>query len=144
MIWITPHASDWDNIAQITGDTSWASSNMQQYLRRVYQWLPTASIDPALLVQDDMLAQHLAGGAAVVGHGPDPLAAAKGLEKTLRVDPNNTPGRDSLEGFYQIPMTQVRLQEHMLLNLANCCGSEEAPESAYETTLSTQSIKDTL
>ena len=92
---------------------------MQQYLQTVYQWLPTASIDPGLLVQDDMLAQHLAGGAAAMGLGSDPLAAATGLEKTLHVDPNNTPGRDSQEGFYQIPMTQVCLRKHILLDLAN-------------------------
>lgn len=91
---------------------------MQQYLERVYKWLPTASIDPALIVQDDTLAQHLAGGAAVMGLGPDPPAAATGLEKTLRVDPNDTPGRDSLEGFYPIPMTQVRLRRHILLDLS--------------------------
>ena len=41
LIWITPHASDWDNIAQITGDNSWAATNMETYLERVYEWLPT-------------------------------------------------------------------------------------------------------
>lgn len=106
LIWITPHASDWDNIASITGDSSWSSTNMQKYLKRVYEWQPTGPTDPAILLSDTMLVQHLAGGAAVMGLGPDPLAAATGLAGTLLVDPNNTPGRDSLEGFYQIPLIQ--------------------------------------
>ena len=41
LIWITPHASDWNNIAQITGDDSWSATNMEAYLERVYEWLPT-------------------------------------------------------------------------------------------------------
>lgn len=107
LIWITPHASDWDNIASITGDSSWSSSNMQQYLTRVYEWQPTGPTDAGILLKDNMLVQHLAGGAAVMGLGPDPLAAVTGLAQTLLVDPNSAPGRDSLEGFYQIPLIQV-------------------------------------
>ncbi|KXT01638.1 hypothetical protein AC578_8009 [Pseudocercospora eumusae] len=106
LIWITPHASDWDNIATITGDSSWSSANMQKYLAKVYEWQPTGPTDPGILLKDNMLVQHLAGGAAVMGVGPDPLAAVTGLGQTLLIDPNNTPGRDSLEGFYQIPLIQ--------------------------------------
>lgn len=79
---------------------------MQKYLAEVYEWQPVAPADPAILLKDTMLVQHLAGGAAVMGIGPDPLAAVTGLGGTLLVDPNNTPGRDSLEGFYQIPLIQ--------------------------------------
>src|SRR5581483_11000518 len=35
LIGLKPHASDWDNIAQITGDASWSSQNMQQYWQRL-------------------------------------------------------------------------------------------------------------
>jgi choline dehydrogenase len=35
MIFMAPHGSDWDEIARITGDGSWAAQNMRQYLRRV-------------------------------------------------------------------------------------------------------------
>lgn len=79
---------------------------MQKYLAKVYEWQPTGPTDPAILLKDLQLVQHLAGGAAVMGVGPDPLAAVSGLAGTLLVDPNNTPGRDSLEGFYQIPLIQ--------------------------------------
>ncbi|CAK1364015.1 Oxygen-dependent choline dehydrogenase [Cercospora beticola] len=105
LIWITPHASDWDNIASITGDSSWSSANMNKYLAKVYEWQPTGPTDPAILARDTMLVQHLAGGAAVMGVGPDPIAGATGFLTAL-LDPNNTPGRDSLEGFFQIPLIQ--------------------------------------
>jgi choline dehydrogenase len=106
LIWITPDASDWDNIADITGDYSWSADNMTQYLNKVYEWLPTEPTDPTILLDDLKLTQHLAGGAAVMGEGPDPLNAVTGLAGTLLVDPNSetNPARDSTQGFFQIPL----------------------------------------
>lgn len=106
LIWITPHASDWDGIATLTGDESWSAANMSQYLDRVYEWQPTEPTDPTILLSDLKFTQHLAAGAAVMGVGPDPLAAVSGLAGTLLVDPNSRliPNRDSLEGFFQIPL----------------------------------------
>ncbi|TVY19959.1 Oxygen-dependent choline dehydrogenase [Lachnellula arida] len=99
-------ASDWDGIAQITGDDSWAATNMNQYLDKVYEWLPTEPTDPTILLNDTMLTQHLVGGAAVMGVGPDPLNAITGLANTLLNDPNSqlNPARDSTQGFFQIPL----------------------------------------
>ncbi|KAL2064103.1 hypothetical protein VTL71DRAFT_4597 [Oculimacula yallundae] len=106
LIWITPHASDWDNIASITGDNSWAATNMNKYLNKVYEWQPTQPTDPTILLNDLKLTQHLVGGAAVMGLGPDPLNAVTGLAGTLLVDPNGrlNPARDSAEGLFQIPL----------------------------------------
>ncbi|OQO14054.1 hypothetical protein B0A48_00930 [Cryoendolithus antarcticus] len=108
LIWITPHASDWNNIASITGDNSWSALNMNQYLDKVYEWQPRAPTDPTILLRDLMLVQHLAGGAAAQGVGPDPLAAVTGLTATLAIDPNSrlNPLRDSTQGFFQIPLIQ--------------------------------------
>jgi choline dehydrogenase len=69
LILITPHASDWDHIATITGDSSWSASNMTQYLKKVQEWLPTEPTDPTILADDLKLTQHLFGGAAVMGVG---------------------------------------------------------------------------
>ena len=106
LIWITPHASDWDNINDITGDDSWAATNMQQYLEKVYEWLPTEPTDPTIITTDLMLAQHLIGGAAVSGVGLDPVSAVTGLANLLLNDPNSqvNPARDSTEGFFEIPL----------------------------------------
>src|SRR6185436_10011162 len=35
LIAIKPHNSDWDGIAQLTGDASWRADNMQQYWTRL-------------------------------------------------------------------------------------------------------------
>lgn len=106
LIWITPHASDWNNIASITGDSSWTAANMDQYLDKIYEWLPTEPTDPTILLSDLKLTQHLVGGAAVMGVGPTPLNAVTGLAGTLLVDPNSrlNPTRDSAEGLFQIPL----------------------------------------
>lgn len=106
LIFVTPHASDWNYIAQITGDDTWNAANMQQYLDKVYEWQPVGPTDPAILARDPMLVQHLLAGARAGGVGPDVLNQLTGLGSLL-LDPNNTPGRDSLEGFFQIPLIQT-------------------------------------
>ncbi len=35
LITIYPHESDWDNIANLTGDSTWAASNMRKYFARL-------------------------------------------------------------------------------------------------------------
>jgi hypothetical protein len=46
LVWINPHNSDWDNIANITGDQTWAASNMLQYLSKAQEWITTEMVDP--------------------------------------------------------------------------------------------------
>ncbi|KAL1847335.1 hypothetical protein Plec18170_008687 [Paecilomyces lecythidis] len=108
LIWITPHASDWNGIAQLTGDDSWNATNMNQYLDKVYEWLPTGPTDPTILVNDIMLAQHYVAGAAAIGVGPRPVNAVPGLANLLLNDPNSriNPERDETPGFFQVPLTQ--------------------------------------
>ena len=106
LIFVTPHASDWNYIAQLTGDNTWRAENMQQYLNKVYEWQPVAPTDPTILARDPMLTQHLVAGARAAGVGPTGLDQLTGLGSLL-LDPNNTPGRDSLEGFFQIPLIQA-------------------------------------
>jgi choline dehydrogenase len=72
MIVIYPHNSDWDHIAQVTGDPSWASDNMRRYFERLEHceyilpavtesrhgfrgWLATNVADPLLMVRDEFL-----------------------------------------------------------------------------------------
>ena len=70
MITVLPHASDWDEIAAMTGDKTWGSANMRQYWQLVEKcdymankssaekaghgfggWLRTMLADPAVLLQ---------------------------------------------------------------------------------------------
>jgi choline dehydrogenase len=83
---------------------------MQQYLSKLYEWLPTNPTDPTILAKDLQFVQHVSAGAAVMGLGPTPLNAVTGLAGLLQ-DPNaRVPGRDSAEGYFQIPMIQVNGQ----------------------------------
>lgn len=79
---------------------------MNQYLDKVYEWQSHEATDPSILLDDLTLTQHLAGGAAVMGVGPDPLNVITGLGNTLLNDPNSrlNPARDSLDGLFQIPL----------------------------------------
>ncbi len=54
MIMVYPHDADWDDIATLTGDSSWNSSHMRGYFQRlercrhrgVYRWLAKLGINP--------------------------------------------------------------------------------------------------
>ena len=106
LIWILPHRSDWDNIANITGDASWRADAMEQYTEKVYEWLHVEPTNPAIVLQDLALAQHMVAGAAEQGWGIEPLKAMTGLGGLLVEDPNEyrDPKRDGREGFFQIPL----------------------------------------
>lgn len=93
---------------------------MNQYLDRIYSWQNVQPTDPTILLQDLKLARHLASGAAVMGLGPDPLAAVTGLTNTLLVDPNSrlNPNRDSAQGLFQIPLimkdgTRISIRDYI-------------------------------
>ena len=107
LVWILPQASDWNNIAEITGDDSWLASNMNQYLDKVYEWQPTEPNDPSLWLKDLTLSQHLSGGAAVMSVPPSEKNPLPGLDDALHMDINNVsdPKRDSTEGFFPIPLS---------------------------------------
>lgn len=72
LILIYPHNSDWDHIAEITGDASWSADNMRPYFQRLERceyvapddtasrhgfkgWLTTNVADPLLMVRDKFL-----------------------------------------------------------------------------------------
>ncbi|MCG6138287.1 MAG: GMC oxidoreductase [Nostoc sp. LLA-1] len=76
MITVYPHNSDWDKIAEITGDNSWNSDHMRKYFERLERcnyldrpinpnsnpsrhgfdgWLTTNLADPKLVVRDRQL-----------------------------------------------------------------------------------------
>lgn len=72
MIVMYPHNSDWDHIAEVTGDDSWKAENMRRYFERLERceyvdpgdtasrhgfmgWLATNVADPYLMVRDKFL-----------------------------------------------------------------------------------------
>lgn len=82
MIFIAPDNSDWNHIADLTGDASWRARRMRKYFQRVERceylrqpwwrwfgggrhgfdgWLPVTIADPALLMRDRALAELVLG-----------------------------------------------------------------------------------
>jgi choline dehydrogenase len=122
LITIYPHRSDWSYIQSLTGDDSWNPDNMRTYFERLEksEYLPngivghgsngwlTTSVTSLLLVLEDwkLLSLIIAAGTAM---GTSFLgliiSTVVGLGEVLLRDINaDTPGRDSAEGLYQVPL----------------------------------------
>lgn len=121
MITIYPNNSDWDAIADLTGDPSWKAENMRKYFERMEQctyverptgtdnptrhgfdgWLTTEVTDPMLFYKDSNMQRILRSAALEAGDESI-------LDAYLRtqLDPNSwARSLQDTEGFYNIPQT---------------------------------------
>jgi choline dehydrogenase len=130
MIFVAPHDSDWNAIAELTGDPSWRAPNMRRYLQRLENchcqpfwrllsrlgfnitgrgwkgWLDIESARPREAVWDDELVHLMLSSARSI------LSAAKHPLRSLRTfllgegDPNSRlPGQGSFEGIGFTPLS---------------------------------------
>lgn len=122
-IMVYPHASDWQNIADITGDDSWEPNKMREYFKKLEKaqyvnaitgghgfkgWMATSLTDLQLIAQDLKIASLILSAAAAMGKGliTSLLTTVTGLASVLAVDLNNpSPLRDTSEGMYQVPLS---------------------------------------
>ncbi len=134
MITIYPHNSDWDHIAELTGDSSWHSGKMQKYFKRLerceYQrlrkllalllgwnpsrhgfrgWLATNVADPDIVFPDDELKNLIWESAVAVLRELD-LPLEDKLEDVLTaLDPNDWRLiQRSAQGIRQTPLATHR------------------------------------
>ncbi|KAJ0158423.1 L-sorbose 1-dehydrogenase [Colletotrichum tanaceti] len=124
LITVYPHKSDWDAIATLTGDASWAAAAMRKYFQRLESaqyllpnavlghgfsgWLTTGVTDLALVVQDVKLLTVILAAASSMGKSLVGLvfSTIQGLGDVLLRDINaDLPGRDAAEGLYQVPIS---------------------------------------
>lgn len=140
LITIYPHKSDWDGIASLTGDSSWAADKMREFFKRFERsrylpsgvvghgfngWLTVMVTDLTLLLQDLKLISLVI--AAAKGMGKSVLGlitTVTSLGEVLLRDINaDTPGRDAAEGLYQVPLTMDDYHRNsareFILNTAN-------------------------
>ncbi|HEX4959809.1 MAG TPA: GMC oxidoreductase [Thermoanaerobaculia bacterium] len=130
MITLYPHNSDWDHIAKVTGDSSWASGKMRQYFERIerceYQflrkliaklfrynpsrhgfggWLATNVADPDLMFPDQEL-KDLIWHSVEAALRELELPLLDKLEDALTVlDPNDWRlVQRSAQGIRQVPL----------------------------------------
>ncbi|KIW68710.1 hypothetical protein PV04_04634 [Phialophora macrospora] len=122
MITIYPHESDWDNIASITGDSSWNAASMRKYFQRLERcrylpnsivghgfdgWYETSVTELSLAVEDQKLLSLIIAAGTAMGQGllGKILNTVTGLAEVLLRDINAyIPSRDSQEGLYQVPI----------------------------------------
>jgi choline dehydrogenase len=120
LIDIYPNNSDWDNIAELTGDLSWNATNMRQYFERLEQcryvhqlpggrnpsrhgfngWQPTEIADPTIIVNDKNVLRIVLAAAQQVAKVP-----ARLFDKFFRgvLDPNDWRVQEHREGMYNMP-----------------------------------------
>ncbi|KAL2204585.1 choline dehydrogenase [Sarocladium strictum] len=119
LIAVYPHRSDFEHIAELTGDDSWASDNMRKYFVKLEEnrhlageiapghgydgWLSTETAPLSIPLGDPQLLGVVSGGAVA-------LSAASG--KTITMDDlivgdanADTATRDTEPGLYQIPLS---------------------------------------
>jgi choline dehydrogenase len=141
LITVYPYNSDWQNIQRITGDDSWAPSNMRKYYERLERsrylpssiaghgfkgWLETSLTDLTLIVQDfKVVSLVLAAG---TGMGKNLLSSllttVTGLAQVLLRDINNpSSSRDSTEGKHA---------SNVVLVMADCGFRHVASSSGHE------------
>ncbi|KAH6643469.1 hypothetical protein BKA67DRAFT_527888 [Truncatella angustata] len=118
LIAVYPHQSDFEYIANLTGDSSWSPSNMRTYFEKLEKnqyltagieghgyngWLETETPPLSIVLGDTNLLSVLTGGAYALGN------LTGGLEyvtELLTGDANaDTLARDQEPGYYQIPLS---------------------------------------
>lgn len=141
-----PSEDDWDNIANITGDSSWAASNMRQYWEKLENnqyltpgtdaasghgfdgWLDTTLTDLRLILNDKRWLSLLQGTASAMGNTVSTalLNTVSAISAMMITDINtDVSGRDNTVGLFQIPLsvtntTRARSsQRNLILNTAS-------------------------
>jgi choline dehydrogenase len=134
MITVYPHASDWDHIADVTGDESWRPSEMRRYFEILERcryldrgddaarghgfdgWLRTSMPDARIGIGDSKLLKIIVAAAKAFSNDSffdGPLSsifsgnafAIKQLMGLIRRDLNSADeGRDNAEGLFGIPL----------------------------------------
>ena len=115
LIAIKPHASDWNRMAELTGDSQWRAENMEPYFDKVTRWLPIDTADPSVALFDFRLKKVIGGGVKAFslsqgGFLSGLLGSASELYSLLRADLNAIGPEE--EGVYPFPLTMEDGRRH--------------------------------
>jgi choline dehydrogenase len=123
-----PERFDWDNIAQLTGDSSWNSDRMRTYFQRVenctyvprsadnpsrhgfFGWLPFAVADSSMFVNDTVLVRFIRAALEEIYQNAGRVTEKfqdffRGL-----LDPNDARLQKNRDGYYNIVLWATRGQ----------------------------------
>ncbi|MCB1723141.1 MAG: GMC family oxidoreductase N-terminal domain-containing protein [Chromatiaceae bacterium] len=145
MILVYPHNSDWDGIAELTGDDSWRAETMRRYFERLERceyddrdpaarhgyrgWLTTNVVDPKIALKDAFVLRLVKGAVReslrTLGN---PITRLFGKLRT-DLDPNDwRTVKDDVEGVCMTPLTtdrgrRVGSREYVQAVAAACPGN---------------------
>ncbi|KAI1753920.1 hypothetical protein F4782DRAFT_494400 [Xylaria castorea] len=144
MITMYPFDQDWDNIATLTGDNSWAAKNMRQYFEKIENnkylptsvighgyngWLTTSVTYLGLVLEDGKFLNLVLSGATAAGKGllAGLISTVTGLAHILALD-INAPGQLGKSGLYQVPIAmkdgvRASTRDH-ILDVANAVNAD--------------------
>jgi choline dehydrogenase len=132
MITMVPHDSDWDAIADLTGDDSWRADKMWKYFQRVERctyreaprpgasdpsghgyagWLSTSRVDPAIAIGDKEVVRTVMSTLLWGAHHFKRRRPLKRLVHYLKTldDPNDRRNKAAFEGMTTtIPLATAR------------------------------------
>lgn len=116
LISIIPHDSDWNRIAELTGDASWTADRMQPYADRVFRWLGNERAAADLALFDLKLQKVVSAGvfAFVDATGKGSLGqlfSDLGELKSLLARDINDQG-PGVEGVYPFPLAMKDGKRH--------------------------------
>jgi choline dehydrogenase len=113
MITVVPHDSDWQHIAESTGDPSWLPANMWQYFQRVEKclyntdpasghghdgWLRTNTVDASVADGDRNVEKTVLAVARAVARRVKLSRLMRDVKQILRWDPNDQRIRAERQG----------------------------------------------
>jgi choline dehydrogenase-like flavoprotein len=131
MIFLTPHESDWDNIAALTGDETWSAREMHQWLKKIEDcrhrplwrllrwigldrtghgwdgWLRTERFEPPKTLRERAMIWTFASAALAALHGIPGWVATLLRLIIGKGDPNDT-RTDGKEGVWYAPLSTAR------------------------------------
>jgi choline dehydrogenase len=140
LVMLYPSNSDWDNIAGVTGDDTWAPDNMRNYFQRMEQcrytappfggpdtarhgfdgWQPTEMANPQIFLADSQLVQMIQAATDGMGKSGDFTTYGQSF-----LDPNDYGViQNDTQGIYTLPMSRLDgarwgVRDHVLETAAN-------------------------
>jgi choline dehydrogenase len=119
MIALSPSNSDWNHIAEITGDSSWRAENMWNYFQRMERcayapfrpgnparhgytgWQPTAMVEPSMFANDKVIFRFIEATLKEIYRGGWWDRFVDYFRGKL--DPNDWRVQEHRDGFYNVP-----------------------------------------
>ena len=101
MVTVLPSRSDWNRIAEITGDRTWRADAMNAQYDRVREWLGIELPDAGLALSDRKISSFLSAAAIAGTHD---VAAASNLSTVLSHDLNAALRDGETTGLYRLPL----------------------------------------